>query len=324
MESSLDLMPLLEPIAPDLAQVERLLQERLGAAEGPLGPALQGMLRGGKRLRPALVILAGRMLDASGAEFHRLAAALDVLHAATLIHDDLVDGAPLRRGREALHTVWPAEAAVLAGDYLLAEAIALLAEVGQPRLLGLFAGALRTLCAGEIREALAPQRGDVSREGYYRGIRAKTASLFAAAAEMAGILAGAGERRVAGLRRFGLELGIAFQIADDVLDVNGDEAALGKPPGGDLRQGLATLPILCYLERAPGDSPVRAVLAGRRDEAQVQAALEVVRTSGAAGAALDEAHAHIRCAQEALAPLPANRYRDTLHGLAEYAVRRRY
>lgn len=315
-------MPLLEPIRPDLEQVERLLQERVGAVEGPLGPALQGLLSGGKRLRPALVVLVGRMLGASGAAFHKLAAALDMLHAATLIHDDLVDAAAVRRGRGALHTVWPAKAAVLAGDYLLAEAIALLAEAGRPRLLDLWANALRAMCVGEIGEALTPRWGIPSREEYYRGVEAKTASLFAAAVEMAALLAEAEEHQVAQLRRFGLELGIAFQIVDDVLDVTGDEATLGKAPGGDLRQGLVTLPILCYLERTPDDTAVSALLWGQRSEPLVQAVLLAVRCSPAVGAALDEAQAHSQRALEALASLPANPYRDALQALAQYVTRR--
>jgi len=158
---------------------------------------------------------------------------------------------------------------------------------------------------------------------YYRRIEAKTASLCAAATEMAGILAGAGESQIATLRRFGLELGTAFQIADDVLDFIGDEAQLGKPAGSDLRQGLMTLPTLWYLERIEDDAPVNAVLSGQRDTEHVRTAIEAICSSGAIEASLAEARAHAEQSQEALATLPDNASRQILYSLAEYVVERR-
>jgi len=161
------------------------------------------------------------------------------------------------------------------------------------------------------------------REDYYRSIEAKTASLCAAATEMAGILAGAGESQIAGLRHFGRELGMAFQIADDVLDFIGDETQLGKPAGSDLRQGLTTLPTLCYLERVEDGAPVYAVLFGQRETEHVRAAIAAVCSSGAIEAALAEARAHARRSQDALVTLPNNVSRQTLCSLAEYVVERR-
>ena len=306
-----------------MERVERLLHETLASVEEPLGPMLDSLLDGGKRLRSALVVLTGQVFGASGAPFHNLAAALDMLHAATLIHDDLMDGSPLRRGHETLHTVWPARAAVLAGDYLLGQATALIADLEHPRIYKGFAAILCTMCAGEIRQTLVTRGRYRCREEYYRSSEAKTASLFAATTEMAGLLAGAGEHEVAALRRFGREFGLAFQIVDDVLDLTGDEAQLGKPAGSDLRQGLITLPILCYLERAEGDTSVNAVLSGQRDEEHVRAAIEAVCSSGAIEAALEEAQGHARQSQEALTTLPGNAARRTLHALAGYVVERR-
>jgi len=187
------------------------------------------------------------------------------------------------------------------------------------------------MCAGEIRHTFVTQgkhrlrrvQSRRRREDYYRSIKAKTASLFAASTEMAGVLAGAEELQIAALRRFGRELGMAFQIVDDVLDFVGDEAQLGKLAGSDLRQGLVTLPILCYLERVGDDVPVNAVRSGQRDEEHVRAAIEAVSSSGAVEASLAEAHAHARRSQEALATLPDGVSRQTLCSLAEYVVERR-
>jgi len=317
------LIPPLEPIRPELERVERLLHETLAQVEEPISSRLRHSLDGGKRLRPALVILTGQIFASSTEPFYNLAAAVDMLHTATLIHDDLLDEAPLRRSRETLHTIWPAGATVLAGDYLLGQAILLIAELGHPRVFKVLGETLCTLCAGEIRRVVVVE-GEYSRENYYCSIEAKTASLFAASMEMAGVLAGAEEQQIAALRRFGRELGMAFQIVDDVLDFIGDEVQLGKPAGSDLRQGLMTLPILYYLEVIEDDGPVHAVLASQRDEEHVRAAIEAVRSSGAIEASLAEARAHARRSQEALMTLPDNASCHTLCSLTEYVVERRW
>ena len=323
MTAPLQLIPLLEPIRPDLERVARLLQERVAAVKEPLGSRLRSALSGGKLLRSALVVLGGRVLGAPIEPFYTLAAAVEVLHTATLIHDDLVDGAATRRGHETIHTTWPMGATVLAGDYLLARSAALVAELGHPRLPGIFAAMLCTICTGEIRQMFATPEEQRDRDTYYRHIEAKTATLCAAGMQMAGLLAGAGELQVTAMRRFGLEFGLAFQIADDVLDLTMDEARLGKPAGSDLRQGLVTLPTLYYLEQVEDDAAVSAVLSGQRDEDSVQAAIEAVRASGAIEAALAQARAHARRSQAALLALPENGSRHTLHALAQFAVDRR-
>jgi geranylgeranyl pyrophosphate synthase len=319
----MQVIPLLEPIRRDLEQAMDLLHETLAHVGEPLGSDLREAVGGGKCIRPALVILVGRLFSAPLTPFHKLAAAVEVLHTATLVHDDLVDGAALRRGHETLHSSWPAGVAVLVGDALLARTAALVAELGRPRILGVFADALCAMSTGEIEQLLAAGKGRHSREGYYRRIEAKTASLCAAATEMAAILAEAEETQVAALRRFGWELGVAFQIVDDVLDFIGDEAQLGKPAGSDLRQGLATLPTICYLEQARSSAVVDAVLAGEGDEKLVRTAIETICASGAVDAALEEARSHARQAQEALADVPDNDSRQVLSSLVEYAVERR-
>jgi geranylgeranyl pyrophosphate synthase len=322
------LITLLEPIRPDLELVQQVLDDKLTAVEPPcevaqpFHAAIRSRLRGGKPLRAALVILTGRLLDAPPTPFRTLAAAIEMLHAATLIHDDMVDDSPVRRGQATLHTVWPTGATVLAGDYLLARSASLVAELGHPALLKIFGDALCTMCAGEIRQMFADKDGADPHAEYYRGIEAKTASLFAAAMHMAALLAGATEAQVVALRSFGRDLGMAFQIVDDVLDLVAGEAELGKPAGSDLRQGLLTLPIVLYLEGATEDCPVRTVLAGQRDEDHVQAAIQAIRSSGAIAAAQGEARAYARQARESLLTLPGTPARRMLAALAEYVVAR--
>lgn len=348
MNDQSSLIPLLEPIRPDLEGVQQVLDAKLADVEQPFQAVLRSRLGGGKRLRAALVVLTAHLLEVPAVPFYTLGAAVEMLHAATLIHDDVVDDSPFRRGQAALHTVWPVGATVLAGDYLLACSASLVAELEHPALLKVFGDTLCTMCAGEIRQMLpfAPLRTlplaalktlpfatletstagdrDDPRAEYYRSIEAKTASLFAAAMQMAGMLAGATEAQVTALRRFGRELGIAYQITDDVLDLVADEKELGKAGGSDLRQGLATLPILLYLEEVQDNGAVMAVLAGQRDEVHVQAAMQAIRWSGAIVAALAEARAYARRAAEVLLTLPDTPPRHMLAALAEYVVARRH
>jgi geranylgeranyl pyrophosphate synthase len=314
-----------------MKQVERLLRSAVSQVDEPLRSMLSRWPGGGKQLRPALVILTGRLFNAPLLPFRRLAAAVEMLHTATLIHDDLIDRSPLRRGRETLHTIWPTEATVLTGDYLLGEAITLIAKLESPRITEVFAGVLRTMCAGEMRRLLGTQGGqDASdpreasrwREEYYRDIQAKTASLFAATMEMGAVLADAEERQIEMLWRYGQGFGIAFQIMDDVLDFIGEERDLGKPVGSDLRRGLPTLPLLCYLEMTGGSGAVGAVLTGESEEADIQAALKEICASGAIEAALDEARGHAMAAQEALAPFDDSPWVGILHELAKCIIHR--
>lgn len=313
-------IPLLEPIRPQLEMIERLLQDLLEEADEPLRSMLQHSLTGGKRLRPALIVLVGRMFKSHLEPFYSLAAAVEMLHTATLIHDDLVDKDATRRNEKSLHAIWPTEAIVLAGDYLLARAISLLTELGNLRMLGVFAQTLSSLCQGEIMQVLYKEK-IVSKEEYYRLIEAKTASLLAASAEMAGILAGAEEGQVASLHIFGRELGMAYQIANDVMDFFSDGEQLGKPAGSDLQQGFITLPTIFFLEKAQDPSLLKAVLAGQRDEERVRAAISMVRSSGSLKAAIEEARAHVRRGQEALATLPDNTYRHMIHSLTEFTLK---
>jgi geranylgeranyl pyrophosphate synthase len=314
--------PTPEVIGAQMEQVERLVAEATVGVEEPLRSMLQHVLSGGKRLRPKLVLLVVWLFMVPDGRACRLGAALETLHAATLVHDDMVDESPLRRGCRTLHSTWSNSASVLAGDYLLARSMGLLASLGLPRILEVIAEALRALCAGEIGQAFGSRDGPWDRKAYFLGIQSKTASLFAAAAESAGILAGATETQVATLQRFGLELGMAFQIVDDVLDLTGDEQSLGKPAGSDLRQGLVTLPTLLYLERARDGDAVQPVLSGARDHASMRTAVDAICASGAIEDALAEAGRHTRRCQDALRALPDGEARRALSELTALVLAR--
>jgi geranylgeranyl pyrophosphate synthase len=322
--SSIATADILAPIQTDLVAVEAKLREAALANQHPaLTSALEHLLgSGGKRVRPATALLVARLFGAPQRRAVALAAAIEMLHTATLVHDDLIDGSLLRRGLPTLNAQWTPGATVLTGDFLFARAAELASESESVRVMNVFARTLMVIVNGELNQMFVG-RGQASREAYLERIYAKTASLFAVAAEAAAVLGEADERTIAALRYYGREVGMAFQIVDDVLDFTGDQARLGKPVGSDLRQGLFTLPVLCYLERHPDDRDVAALLNGRSgDGDRVDRVVQAVRASGAIDEALDEARAYVARAMAALAPLPDNDYRRALHALADYFVSR--
>jgi geranylgeranyl pyrophosphate synthase len=312
------------PIQADLAAVENTLRAAALDNQHPaLTSALDHLLAsGGKRVRPAIALLSARLFDAEPARAVSLGAALEMLHTATLVHDDLIDGSLLRRGLPTLNAQWTPGATVLTGDFLFARAAELASETDSVRVMGVFARTLMIIVNGEINQMFVG-RGQAAREGYLQRIYAKTASLFAAAAEAGAILGEADDRAIAAMRVYGREVGMAFQVVDDVLDFTGDQDRLGKPVGSDLRLGLFTLPVLCYLDRHPEDRDVAALLNGHSGDAErVARVVAAVRASGAIDEALDEARAYITRAQAALMHMPDNAYRRALSDLAEYFVSR--
>lgn len=277
---------------------------------------------GGKRVRPALTLLVGRIYPSAPERVVALAAAVELLHTATLVHDDLIDGALLRRGNPTLNTTWSPSATILTGDYLFARAADMAAQTDSVRVMRLFAHTLMVICNGEIQQMFCRQV-DLSRHEYYARIYAKTAALLALATEAAGVLGNAPEPAVAALREYGEQVGMAFQIVDDVLDFVGDESKMGKPVGSDLRAGLVTLPTLWFLERNEGHELLDNILNnGHRDEAALQAVVCTIRTSGAIEAALDEARQFVRRGQAVLKTLPPGEYRDALWELSAFVVDR--
>jgi geranylgeranyl pyrophosphate synthase len=244
---------LFDIIRSDLSLVEDKLHEGTGGMFFPLAQGMAQLLdSGGKRLRPALVLLASRFH--SGTPIERvvsLAAAVETLHTATLVHDDLIDGALFRRGRRTLSATWNKATTVLAGDYLFARAAHFAAETENTRVVSIFAKTLMTICDGELRQLFGAFDLDQDLDSYYVRIFSKTASLFAGATEAAAVLVEANPSTVDSLRDYGRYLGMSFQIQDDILDFVGDERVMGKPTGSDLRQGIVTLPVYYFLREHP-------------------------------------------------------------------------
>ncbi len=320
-----DRQPFFDLVLPDLARVERKMRQkpqvrvRYPALEAAVDHVIDS---GGKRVRPALSLLIGQMYDADMERVIALAAAVELLHTATLVHDDLIDGAALRRGHPTLNTQWTPGATVLTGDYLFARAADLAAQTDSVPLLHLFAHTLMVICSGELKQ-MFEDRVSLDRQRYHERIYAKTAALFALSVEAAGILGGAPKTHVDALREYGEQLGQAFQIVDDVLDFVGDQAKLGKPVGGDLKQGLVTLPTLMFLEQYPEHQLVCEVLKnGRQDDASVAEAVTAIRQSGAIEAALGEAGQFVQRSQAALQALPSGESRQALWGLADFVLNR--
>ena len=321
-KQALEVIPIFELIREDLERVERKMREASSIEYEQLRAALDYLLgSGGKRLRPALVLLASKFHPADDDKVASLAAAVETLHTATLIHDDLIDNSILRRGNPTLNALWNSAATVLTGDYLFARAAAFAAQTESVRVVSIFAQTLMTICDGELRQIFDSDEGKTTRDYYYQRIYSKTASLFAASTETGAILSGAPEAEVQALRDYGYNLGMAFQIADDVLDFIGNEGVLGKPVGGDLRQGIITLPTIYFLEAHPGDETVARVLSGQ-DEG-VRAAVEMIKGSGAIESSTAEAKSFAARSRNALSVLPHNEYRQAMFDLADFVVERR-
>ncbi len=242
---------LLELVRPDLERVEAKMRGIASGAYAPLAAAfLQLLGSGGKRLRPALALAAYNLFEQPASEKAvAVAAAVEMLHNATLVHDDLIDNALVRRGITTLNAQWNKGATVLAGDYLFARAAGFAAETENVPVVQLFADTLRIIVEGELRQLFSSRQWDQPQEAYYPRIFAKTASLFASATKSGALLAGASEDEVQALYDYGKDLGMAFQIVDDILDYTGEESTLGKPVGGDLRQGIVTLPFFYFLQK---------------------------------------------------------------------------
>jgi geranylgeranyl pyrophosphate synthase len=315
-----------ESIRDDLAHVEEKLREKPKLEYEVLSAAIEHLLSsGGKRIRPALVIYASRLYSPGiESEAVALAAAVEMLHTASLVHDDLIDGSLLRRGIPTLNAAWTPGATILTGDYLFARAADLAAQAGSLRVMRLFADTLMVICTGELKQQFSDLRTRTLRDDYYARIYAKTASLLTLATEAAGMLRNAPEEQVAALHDYGYNLGMAFQVVDDVLDFVGDQAHLGKPVGSDLRQGLVTLPTLCYLEQHPDDPLMLRILQnGRGSEEDIHQAVSAIKDSGAIGRALAEARDFARHSVQSLQSLPAGPPRQAMEDLTDFVVQRR-
>jgi len=311
------------PVQESLEIVEGRMRTQADGHHPDLDAALGHLLSsGGKRVRPAVAILTGGMLGGDPDKLVTLAAAIEMLHTATLVHDDLIDGALLRRGMMTLNAQWSPAATVLTGDFIFARAAKLAAETKSVTVMQLFAETLATIVNGELTQLFSSQ-GLANRENYDQRIYAKTASLFECATSAAALLSSVDDEMVEAARCYGYSIGMAFQIVDDILDFTGEASTVGKPVASDLRQGLVTLPALYYLELEPDDGDMKAILGGDAENEELMDRL--VRRIGESGAihrAMDKAREYVAQGLVTLRGMPENTERRSLEELAHYIVNR--
>ena len=318
-------------IQPELERVEQVLAGVANVEHPLLSSILSEVLRaGGKRLRPALVLLVGKLHDYDPDRLVKLAAATELLHTATLLHDDVVDQSTVRRGQPALYTQVGNKAAVLVGDYMYAKSAYFATATGSLRVMELFADSVMVVCQGQIDESARGDGNYAERTAaaYYATISSKTAALFVLACDAAAELSAAGPEAAQALHRYGQQVGLAFQVIDDILDITGDERQLGKAVGGDLRQRLVTLPVIYARDVVPA-ALLDAVYAPSRDDHEegptedaVQRLLAAIQQSTAPDRCYADAEALVAGARRELRRVPAGPAREALHELAGYIITR--
>jgi len=308
----------------DLAEVEALLRTQAQDYHPDLQAALNHLLQsGGKRIRPTVTLLIGQMLGAPHDRCITLAASIEMLHTATLVHDDLIDGSLLRRGSPTLNAQWSPGATVLTGDFLFSIAARLAAETDSIDVMKVFARTLTTIVNGEISQ-LFTSRCHASRENYYQRVYAKTGSLFETSAYAAALISPVDSELKKAMKHYGYEIGIAFQLVDDILDFTADETVLGKPVGNDLRQGLVTLPAIIYAESNPTDLAAADLLKGRcvQEESEINRLINAICHSNAISHSVAEATEYIKRAVGSLLAAPNSINRTALEELAQYIISR--
>jgi len=331
----MNFLSMLGPVADDLEHVDALIRARLDSDVPLVRQVAQYLVgAGGKRVRPALVLLAsaaagyrppaGACKDTSEDPRFLVAAVVEFIHTATLLHDDVVDESAMRRGRETANAAFGNAASVLVGDFLYSRAFQMMVEVGDMKVMSVLADATNTIAGGEVLQLMGSRDPDVDEQRYLEVVRRKTAKLFEAAARLGGVLAGAPAAVERGLADFGMHVGTAFQVVDDVLDYSGDSATIGKSLGDDLAEGKPTLPLIYAMRAgtAQDAAAVRGAIAhGGRDD--FEAVLKAIEHCGALDYAREVAVRETQLAARALDPLPPSAFRDSLLKLASFSVSRR-
>lgn len=325
-------VPSLEPMialtASAMNAVNQVILDRM-QSKVVLIPELAGHLiaGGGKRMRPMLTLAGAALLDYPGSRHHKLAAAVEFIHTATLLHDDVVDGSGTRRGKRTANLIWGNPASVLVGDFLFSRAFELMVEDGSLKVLRILSHASAVIAEGEVEQLTAQRQIGTDEDTYLSIISAKTAALFAAACRIAPVVAEAGEEAELALEAYGRNLGIAFQLVDDAIDYTSSAATSGKDLGDDFRDGKMTLPII--LAYARGDQADRrfwaeAIGGDRVDDDDLAHAVRLLRDTGALSDTLERARQYARRALDALAPFPSSKAKSALTEAVEFAVARAY
>ena len=321
----LELSKIYECIQADLAKVRDNLKS-ISKVDFPwLSEQLGYVVRsGGKVIRPALTLLSGKFYNYNLKYLLPMATAVEVMHTATLVHDDAIDKAEARRGKPTIYKLWGEETSVLLGDYLFAKAGETVSDTHNPQVIKLFSQTLATITSGELSQLLGAFKLEQTQQQYFQRIYCKTASLFCLATVSGAILSEAPEKAVKILEEYGYNLGIAFQIVDDILDFTGTKEKLGKPSGTDLAQGTLTLPAMLLLERYPEDNPVKKVFENKDKQKNIERAIELVRNSPIVQECYGIATEYRAKACQNLNQLPENPSRQALTGLADYIINRKY
>lgn len=313
-------------IADDMAAVDKLIQGRLRSKVVLIDQMGHYIVSsGGKRLRPALVLLAAGACGYDGRHHRDMAAVIEFIHTATLLHDDVVDASELRRGRETANAVWGNEASVLVGDFLYSRAFEMMVEIGDMRVMDVMAEATNTIAEGEVLQLINCHDADTTEDRYLTVIRRKTAKLFEAGARCAALLAGRPAEVEKALAGYGMHLGSAFQLIDDALDYGSSGADTGKNIGDDLAEGKPTLPLIHAMREGTPEQTelVRdAIVRGGRE--RIDEVLAAIESTGAIAYTARLAREEAERAAATLKVLPGSPYRDALHALAEYSVNRSY
>ena len=310
----------------DMAAVDALILDRMQSSVGLIPNLAQHLVgAGGKRLRPLLTVSAAQLCGYDGTSHHKLAAAVEFIHSATLLHDDVVDESDLRRGKKPANLIWGNSASILVGDFLFARAFNLMVETNSMEALGILSNASSVIAEGEVQQLAALRNLAMTEADYLRVIEAKTAALFAAATEVAPVIAERPTNERDALREYGLKLGLAFQLVDDALDYGGMESALGKSVGDDFREGKMTLPVIRSLETATEDEKAfwrRVIVDHDQKDVDLEKAVSMLRASGALEKTMDLAKQYSADAAKSLDVFAASPLRDTLQNLAGYVVAR--
>lgn len=316
-----------ELLTAEMGQVNALIADRMASEHAPRIPEVTAHLvgAGGKRLRPMLTLAAARMCGYSGPYHIHLAATVEFIHTATLLHDDVVDESAQRRGRPTANLLWDNKSSVLVGDYLFSRSFQLMVETGNLRVLSILSNASATIAEGEVLQLTAAQDLATTEAIYLQVVRGKTAALFSAATQVGGVIAGAPEPQVKALFDYGDALGIAFQIVDDLLDFEGNSSATGKNIGDDFRERKLTMPLIKAVAKADPDERAfwqRTIEKGDQKDGDLDTALSLLLRHGALDDTRAQALAWADKAKSALDTLPDHDIRDMLRDLADYVVER--
>jgi len=320
-------MPQIQQLAaPDMAAVDALIRTRLASDVVLINQIADHIISaGGKRLRPMLVMLAGRALDSGGPEHHQLAAIIEFIHTSTLLHDDVVDESDLRRGRSTANALWGNAPSVLVGDFLYSRSFQLMVELDRMPVMRILADTTNRIAEGEVLQLLHVHNPDTDEAAYLRVIERKTAVLFAAGTRLGALASGADEAVQQQLYDYGMQLGYAFQIADDVLDYTADAADLGKNLGDDLAEGKATLPLIHAIAHSDAATQARLrQIVEQGDASAMPEVLAAIHATGGLAYSRQRAAEYAAAAEHALDGLPENAAVAALRGLARYAIERTY